>query len=312
MRYFLSLLILFLSLKVSAQDIVIRDFHENTKNLTARANPVPDRNGDDCAVIRFFVPQKDFIIIPNLGSLKTVRMSGMIMVYVPQGTKRLTVSKNNLMPLVDYEIPIDIEKKTTYDATLTLTDEGWKHLGEGQKANNSHSVYVGLGYNAVSIAGPSVAIGFDYKRHNIELGFTLGTNKSDDLFFYDDNDAQTLRSAYHYKAMRVGLRYGYDFPFSDFLTITPQIGAAYNIINGTKVGSTAQTENYMENALSVSGIIAARFIAAFNTHFRLQVTPEYNFGLSKNDNCKVLNDADDKIKSWTDGFNLNLGLMIFF
>lgn len=310
MKYLTTFILCFVTLSVSAQDITIRDFKKNTTNLLARTNPVLDRNGDECAVIRFFVPQKDFIIIPNLGSLKTVRQTGMIAVYVPQGTKRITVSKSNLLPLVDYEIPVRIEKKTTYDATLTLTDEGWKHLDEGTKANRSHSVYVGLGYNVVSIAGPSVALGFDFHHNNIELNFVPGLNKSDDIYFY--NTDQTLRSAYNYKAMRISLRYGYDIPCTDFLTITPQVGATYNYIHGSKVGSTARTEDYMKNASSVSGLVAVHLIAALNNTWRLQVTPEYNFGISKNDDCKTLNDADDKIKSWTEGFNLNLGLMIFF
>lgn len=310
MKYIFSFILAFISLAIQAQDIAIRGFKENTTNLMARTNPVQDRNGDDCAVIRFFAPQKDFVIIPNLGSLKTVRQAGMIIVYVPQGTKRITVSKNNLLPLVDYEIPVRIEKKTTYDATLTLTDEGWKHLDEGNKANRNHNVYAAIGYNAMSISGPTVALGFDFHRNNIEISYTLGVNKSDDIYFY--NDDETLRSAYNYKAMRVNLRYGYDFPCTDFLTLTPQVGAAYNFVNGSKTGSTAQNEDYMKNGSSVSGLVALRLIAAFNNTLRVQITPEYNFALSKNDNCKVLNKADDKVKSWTEGFNLNLGLMIFF
>ncbi|MBP5778127.1 MAG: hypothetical protein J6W56_11345, partial [Prevotella sp.] len=67
-----------------------------------------------------------------------------------------------------------------------------------------------------------------------------------------------------------------------------------------------------KSASSVSALVAVRLVVTLGEKFRLQVTPEYDFGLSKDNVCKLVSDNDSKFKSWTDGFNLNIGLMIYF
>jgi hypothetical protein len=81
--------------------------------------------------------------------------------------------------------------------------------------------------------------------------------------------------------------------------------ALRNVVKGNGKG------NY-DSANSVSAIVAVRLVTSFNDRFKLHITPEYNIGLYKDDNCKMLSDFDSKFKSWTEGFNLNIGLMYFF
>lgn len=298
-----SVLLLATVCQLKAQDIQITRFERNYTNLAASTNPVYDNTGEACALIRFLVRDKDFTIEPNMGMMRQDHLKGEIRMYVPKGTKRLTVRKNGYMPLVGYEIPVTIEPKVTYDVELSITDEAVKR----RKANKGHNVYVGAGYNILSISGPSVALGFDINHHNIELGAVFGLNKTDDMYLYDANSNVT--GAYYYKATRIQLRYGYDFRLTDFFSVTPQIGGAYNIYSGTEVvnGSTGYDS---ANSFSIFG--AVRFVASFTDRFKMHITPEYDFGVGKNDNYKVLSDFDSTFKSWTDGFNLNIGLIYFF
>ena len=53
-------------------------------------------------------------------------------------------------------------------------------------------------------------------------------------------------------------------------------------------------------------------MAKLSKQVSLQLTPEYDFGLSKEDLCKLIGDNDKTFKSWTEGFNLNVGVMISF
>ncbi|MBR1687469.1 MAG: hypothetical protein IJ710_02930, partial [Prevotella sp.] len=136
-----------------------------------------------------------------------------------------------------------------------------------------------------------------------------GLKKTDGLYFYDTQG--DVVTAYKYQPIRIQLRYGYDFRLTDFLSLVPQVGGAFNIINGSAVEGVAANTNY-KSASSFSAFGALRLTAAFSDYFRLQITPEYDFGLSKNANCKMISNHDSTFKSWTDGFNLNIGLMIFF
>lgn len=282
---------------LSAQDIQITKFERNYTSLIASVKPVYDNAGDACAVIRFFVRDKDFIIEPNLGVLKKENLPGEIRLYVPKGTKRLNVRYKNLMPLIGYVIPERVESKVTYDVKVEVIEGGKKE----------HNVFVGAGYNITSISGPSLAVGFDINHHIIELGAVIGLNKTDDIYFYDSSSS--VKAAYNYKAIRTQLRYGYDIEVADFFSVQPQVGFAYNYYSGTEV---VKGKSDYGSASSMSGMIGARLVASLSDNFKLHITPEYDFGIYKDDNCKKLSDFDNSFKSWTDGFNLNIGLMFFF
>lgn len=302
-RTLLSLLLSCCIASMMAQDIQITKFERNYTSLIASVNPIYDNAGDACAVIRFFVRDKDFIIEPNLGVLKKEDLPGEIRLYVPRGTKRLTIRHKNHMPLNGYEIPLRIESKVTYDVELVLNNEATN----GQKRNKGHNVYIGAGYNIASISGPSLAVGFDVNHHIIELGAVIGLNKTDDIYFYDSSSS--VKAAYNYKAIRTQLRYGYDIEVADFFSVQPQVGFAYNYYSGTEV---VKGKSDYGSASSMSGMIGARLVASLSDNFKIHITPEYDFGIYKDDNCKKLSDFDDSFKSWTDGFNLNIGLMFFF
>lgn len=296
-KIIIALLLTVVANGMKAQDIGISKFERNYTSLIGSMNPVYDNTGEACAVIRFFVRDGRFIIEPNMGMMKLETLPGEIRIWVPKGTKRLTIRREGLLPLSGYVIPVTIEPKVTYEAEITV-DVG---------PNKNHNVYAGVGYNAVSISGPSVALGFDVNHHNFELGAVLGLNKTDAMYFYNSNG--DLTGAFEYKAIRVQLRYGYDFSITDFFSIMPQVGAAYNIFTSNEV---VKSNSKFDSANSLSGIVATRLVTSFNKRFKLHITPEYNFSLNKNDNCKILADFDSKFKSWTEGFNMNIGLIYFF
>ena len=298
-KFFILLLLIATMCKAKAQDIEITKFERNYTSLIASMDPVYDNTGEACAGIRFFVRGDGFIIEPNMGMMKQETKPGEIRVWVPRGTKRLTIRKEGLLPLTGYSIPMTIEPKVTYETEVIVHDGANKH----------HNVYGGIGYNALSISGPSVALGFDVNHHNIELGAVYGLNKTDDMYFYDSNS--DIAGAYNYQTIRVQLRYGYDISITDFFSIMPQVGGAYNLFIGNEVVKGNGKGNY-DSANSVSAIVAVRLVTSFNDRFKLHITPEYNIGLYKDDNCKMLSDFDSKFKSWTEGFNLNIGLMYFF
>ncbi len=298
--------------KVHAQHMEIIKFEANPTNLMARSQPRKDRNGEDCALIRFAVQDVGFKIEGNLGVVHTIRQTGMILVYVPEGTKKLNVRYSGLLPIMDYEIPVKIEKKCTYDATLVFTSDGLDAINRKPERNKGHNVYLGGGFNFLSIFGPTPTLGFIINHHNVELGFTYGIQKSDALYYYNI-DATTLNNAVQYRPLRTQLRYGYGFDVTDFLTLMPQVGACANIFNGTVVPNiSVASPEYMRRGWSISGITAVRLLFSPTNWLKLHLTPEYDFAIKKNVECDIISNNDSKFSSWTKGFNLNAGIMVFF
>lgn len=303
MRKILIILTVFFMLPAWGQDIEIKDFVRNHTSLVARMNPVYDNAGEACALIRFAVRDTTLDIEANLGVVKRQCKLGEILLYVPQGTKRLTVRYKNMLPLKDYEIPEAIEQKVAYDAVIQF-------VNTHKSADVGSHVYMGAGFNALSIMGPSLSFGFVKDHHAVEVGAVIGLGKTDDLFFY--KNGSTLKAAWNYKATRVQVRYAYELPVADFMDVVPQGGLAMNMFTGGEVKDGGVQTDDFKKASSLSFNVAARLQFSIGSKVKVQVTPEYDFGLYKSDNCKLISENDNTFKSWTDGINLNAGIILLF
>ena len=284
------------------QEIQISQFEQNQLDLGARMNPVLDRNGDACARIKFHVRDTTFVVTSNMGVLKRETELGVISVWVPQGTKRLTIRHEGVLPLV-YNIPMPIVSKTGYKAVLEVADE------EGDTIRQQLKTYIGAGYNVTGISGPTVAVGMMVNHHQIELGATYGLNKSDELYFY--NTEGSLVAGHKYNAIRAQLRYGYEIPLNDMVSLMPQAAVAYNAIVGTAAdGASGSTLYKNANSLTVGGAVSLS--VSLTKNIGLYFTPEYDVAAYKDNTCKIISEADKSVKNWSEGFNLNVGLRIMF
>jgi len=299
----LCMLVLTFPIGLKAQDIRVNRFEENYTSLIARMNPVHDNAGEACAVLRCYVRGKNYTIEPNLGIVKSEKLDGEIRLWVPRGTKRITVRHKGAKPLVGFSIPVTIESKTDYDVDI----ETMVHNSE--VINEDNFVYAGVGYQVMAISGPSLAVGVNMNHHIIELGAVYGLNKTDDLYFF--NSSGDVKAGFNYRAIKAYLKYGYEIPLSDFFSITPQAGSAYNAYSGTDVANSGSSATY-KSASSLSLLLAARMAVPISKGLQLSLTPEYDGAIYKDETCKLVSSNDDSMKKWHTGFNLNVGLVINF
>ena len=295
-KIFLITVMLLLGMVLKAQDIQVTKFERNYTSLIARVHPEYDNTGEGCAVLRCFVRGKGYTIEPNLGVLRDSLLEGEIILWVPQGTKRITVRHSGSRPLVGYEIPLRLEAMTDYNVYIDSVRP------------KAHNVYIGAGYNVVSISGPSVAIGFTKNQHNIEIGAVYGLNKTDDIYYYSQSG--DVAAGYNFNAVRAYFKYGYEIPLSDYFSLTPQAGLAYHAYSGKGVVNSNDT-NY-KSASSMSLLAGLRFMVSITDNLKFCLTPEYDVAVYKGDNCKLVSSIDDTMKNWHTGFNLNVGIMVYF
>jgi len=311
MKKILSITVLILAFAIQAEaqkKIQVTKFERNVTSLIGSMNQVEDNTGEACAVLRVRMPDNIFEIEPNLGIVKKETKTGELLLWIPVGTKRLTVRHYGVMPLAGYEIPVRLEPKVTYDAEVEIVEYMNGNKGRSYEERDYH-VYLGAGYNVMAISGPSAMIGLEYKHHVIEAGAIYGLNKTDDMYFY--NSDGNLKAAYNYQAFRVSLRYGYEIVLDKSFAVIPQIGAAYNIMSGTAIQSGTSNSSYKSTS-SISGLAAVRLTAKLTKQIGLYVTPEYDLGLYKEDICKLIGENSKTFKNWTEGFNLNVGVIVSF
>lgn len=307
----LGLLLMMISGRMAAQeqDIFIDNFRCVISDLTGSTRPVYDNTGEGCAVLVFNVRDTTFVIEGNLGVLKRESEVGTIRLWVPKGTKRLTVKHDGLFTLRGYQIPVAIESKMAYHAYIKAMSSGNDGVKEPHVKKNIH-FYIGAGFQTLSLLGPSLAIGIDVDHHIVEVGGIYGLGKTDNLYMYK---GENLVAGYKYQAIRSYLRYGYDIMVAkERLGIMPQAGVALNVMNGEAASGLSTSTKDFKRASSVSATLAVRVTARLGNHVGLHVTPEYSIGVYKSNNCKLLSDNDSGFKQWTDGFGINAGLTVYF
>jgi len=120
MRKIFFILFCICSTAVWAQDFRVSSFSLLESDLTARVDPVLDLNGDACALIRV-IADKRFDFSGPLGVVKREDKTAEILLYVPAGTKSLTISHPHWGMLRNFALPMVLEGRRTYELVLRPT-----------------------------------------------------------------------------------------------------------------------------------------------------------------------------------------------
>ena len=303
------LLILAFALQVHAQKrIQVSKFEKSVTSLIGSVNPVEDNTGEACAVLRVWMSDNDFEIEPNLGVLKRETKTGEQLLWIPVGTKRLTIRHNGVMPLAGYVIPLRLEPKVTYDAEVEIV-ESLKKSGNIYKEKDFH-VYAGISFNAISLLGPSVTLGLNYKNFMVEGVFVYGLDRVEDVAL-TLLSTSALTEAYDYTCMKVWARVGYQIKAAEHFFITPMAGATFNMINGKSTFSNGSTD-YFKKSNPMSIHAAIRFSHEVIDHLHFHLTPQYDFSLGGDQIFEVIKGTDNKLKAWGEGFGINAGIIYEF
>ncbi|MEA1873510.1 MAG: PEGA domain-containing protein [Bacteroidota bacterium] len=118
----LLIIAILLSLTATAQqNISVKSFRTLPRDMDARINHlVTDQNGDKAALIKVVTTETGFIFeAGSLGIVKTEQKTSEIWVYVPWGSRKITIKHPQLGMLRNYIYPEAIKKATVYEMVLT-------------------------------------------------------------------------------------------------------------------------------------------------------------------------------------------------
>lgn len=116
--FYLCGLLLCLSVASMAQEFAIRRFRPLPNDITAFMNPLRDLNGEACALIKV-VGAADFTFSTPLGIIKRQQEVGEIWLYVPNGSRRITIRHPQWGVLRDYAFSSPLESRMTYELVLS-------------------------------------------------------------------------------------------------------------------------------------------------------------------------------------------------
>lgn len=163
----------------------------------------------------------------------------------------------------------------------------------------SNAIYAGAGFVYGTISGVGVHVGGIYDNFNLEIGYTMGIGKSDDVYWYE-----TATDIYDdkctYSLDEIAVKAGYQFSFVERIGLTPQLGYLGQRLRGGIHGNGAMCHNLS---------IGARFVFNPLPMIGVFVTPEYAVPVSVNELYKEISGIGGFSKG---GVYVNLGVTFNF
>lgn len=118
-KIFLLILWFFLPIQMKAQDFSVASFRSLPNDVSAFIHPERDLNDEACALIKVVAPSH-FAFSTPLGIVKRKDEVGEIWLYLPKGTKLLTIKHPEWGVMRDYHLGKPLESRMTYELKLNL------------------------------------------------------------------------------------------------------------------------------------------------------------------------------------------------
>lgn len=112
-------------LQCGAQTFKVRTFRLLPNDISAYINPVRDLNGEACALVKV-VGDADFAFSTPLGIVKRQDDVGEIWLYLPKGSRMLTLKHPQWGVLRDYRFSEPLESRMTYELVVVPDMEAYR------------------------------------------------------------------------------------------------------------------------------------------------------------------------------------------
>lgn len=203
---FLTIILLIGSiLTAGAQQFSVKGFRTLPNDVTAFITPVTDLNGDACALLKVQAPD-DFAFSTPLGIVKRENKVGEIWLYLPKGSKQITLKSPTLGVLRDYRFPTVLDSHMSYELTINLPiTERIDTVIVTQTLRDTITVasvkpkvpwrFAALATTALHTGGPSIGLMLAaVKRHGAFLHVSSNL-KSNESAFEVDQDGMPIDQA---------------------------------------------------------------------------------------------------------------------
>jgi hypothetical protein len=174
--------------------------------------------------------------------------------------------------------------------------------------NYKNEVYAQVDGRFGSFTAIGATLGGYIHSVNVEVSYLSGSAESGQIYWNGENIVP--KSATYKPSTNICGKIGYGVSLGTRFRITPQVGA--NLMKLKENMSNGAYVNPADGANALSALASIRFSAAIVNHLAISLSPEYSFVMSKSKGYELLSETSSDIKGWCDGFNIKVGLAIFF
>lgn len=204
----------------------------------------------------------------------------------------------------DYDLRITHSKYRTYEQRVHLDSSSPKlHVKMERQYQLPTCVYLQPTYQVGGLTAFGAAIGAYVMNFNVEADYMIGSGKETLYWNYVGADPDGKRPVEEeFSSSYYSTRFGYGFCYGTRLRITPQVG----------IGALSVSGNQGSKGNRVNAMVEARVDYALASCVGLDLAPEFAFSLSESPVFSELSSVSSAIKGWGNGFNLRVGIYLFF
>ncbi len=214
---------------------------------------------------------------------------------LPVGTYQIALSRKGYISKSGLEYTVK-HNETTSD---TVTMDKIRYI-------KPKTFYFGAGYTMRSLGGITALAGATYKNFDLQLSYTFGLNKSDEVPWYSTDGNDTYLSSMTYKRSTFAAKLGYQFELTERLGITPQLGYEIERLSGTVADGT---NTYGDGASANCISLGAKLLWAPIERVYVFANPAFSIAMSKDDNFTRIADNSDITAG---GFMVTVGAIFNF
>ncbi len=172
--------------------------------------------------------------------------------------------------------------------------------------------YFAAGVGIGSAMNVSASLGTHINNFNIEVNYQYCFDERPSIYWYNLENSYSHDEARYNPLIIIGGKVGYGINAGTRFKFTPQIGYQFTKLkeNLIVMHNSSIGYGFIDGAYCSSLTVGIRAYCAFSSHFGMSLTPEYRIGVAKSEGFKTLSDVSSKIKSFGEGFNLNLSLVV--
>lgn len=211
----------------------------------------------------------------------------------------------------DYMLELRMNKYKTFKESVHL-DGSHPHKDitlepQYQRPNSFYiQPFLQVGSN-MSVGG---AIGGYISNINIEGYYAVGMKESE-MVYWNASTGSEKPCGYTYKASTMGGRVGYGIILNTKMRLTPQLGIG--VVNITSAETYNTTPSFdASKAYAVNASVGAKFEYALLNCIGVYAAPDISFAVKKSQYFTDMEPISSTIKGFASGFNLRIGLSLFF
>ncbi len=240
--------------------------------------------------------------IPYTGSLTVLTSPKLVGIY--NDTKLLSDNGFTKLPIGKNDITYKHEGYRSITKTYNILRDGelrdtirLKPLTYIKKTG----IYAGVAFTyGGSTMGVTGTIGGIISNFDIQLSYTMGLGSSDEVFWYA-NETNVQQEVSTYKLNTMQVKFGYQFPLSMRVGITPQIGYMTQSLSGSG--------QYGNGCNCGSFTIGAKLLIAPVPHLCVLINPEFAIPNKKSETYKKIIDIAGFAEG---GFYAHAGVIVNF